>query len=126
MRPQHRGSPAPLLPTANRRLSVAESAGIMLPIMDALAAAHAVGIVHRDVKPENIILSRDRSGRFAPKLIDFGISKITSGDKGTLLSTGRALGTPLYMSPEQLRAEDDLDARTDVWAVGLVLFEILA
>src|SRR6266850_1942163 len=69
--------------TANRRLSVAESAAIMLPIMDALAAAHAVGIVHRDVKPENIILSRDRSGRLAPKLIDFGISKIISGDKGT-------------------------------------------
>ena len=78
------------------------------------------------MKPENIILSRDRSGRLAPKLIDFGISKITSGDKGTLLSTGRALGTPLYMSPEQLRAEDDLDARTDVWAVGVVLFEIFA
>jgi serine/threonine-protein kinase len=109
------------------RLPVAETAGILRPIMDALAAAHDAGVVHRDVKPENIILSTDRSGQSVPKLIDFGISKITEGEVAVMLQTGpRAVGTPLYMSPEQLRANQTIDRRTDVWAVGVVLFELLA
>jgi serine/threonine-protein kinase len=108
------------------RLSVSEAAEILRPIMEALAAAHELGIVHRDVKPENIILSTDRSGQRIPKLIDFGVSKLTEGDLSAMLQTGRAVGTPLYMSPEQLQADKSIDGRTDVWAMGVVLFEVLA
>jgi serine/threonine-protein kinase len=107
-------------------LSVAEAAAIMAPIMDGLAVAHEAGVIHRDVKPENIILAVEHGGQMVPKLIDFGISKITASDVAAMLETGRVLGTPLYMSPEQLRADADIDARTDVWAVGVVLFELLA
>jgi serine/threonine protein kinase len=112
--------------TAKTRLSVAEMAAIMIPVMDALACAHEAGVVHRDVKPENIILSVDRVGKELPKLIDFGISKIVEGNVAALVQTGRAVGTPLYMSPEQLRADETIDGRTDVWAVGVVIFELLA
>jgi serine/threonine-protein kinase len=108
------------------RLSVAEVAEILRPIMEALAAAHEMGIVHRDVKPENIILSTDRTGQRVPKLIDFGVSKLTEGGLPSLLQTGRAVGTPLYMSPEQLHADKLIDGRTDVWAMGVVLFEVLS
>jgi len=110
---------------AKGRFPVAEALSMLLPIMDGLAAAHQAGVVHRDVKPENIILSIDRAGREVPKLIDFGISKVIASEIASMLQTGRALGTPLYMSPEQLRAKE-VDGRADVWAVGVVLFELLA
>ena len=111
---------------ARGRFSVAEALATLAPILDALDAAHQAGVVHRDVKPENIILSVDRRGAEVPKLIDFGISKITVGELAELWQTGRAMGTPLYMAPEQLRAVELVDGRTDVWAVGVVLFELLA
>jgi serine/threonine-protein kinase len=111
---------------AKTHLSIAEAIAIMVPVMDALASAHDAGVVHRDVKPENIVLSVDRVGKEVPKLIDFGISKITVGEVTALVETGRAIGTPLYMSPEQLRANETIDGRSDVWAVGVVLFELLA
>jgi serine/threonine-protein kinase len=106
-------------------LSVAEAVALLTPIMEALAAAHEAGVVHRDVKPENIILASDRDGGEVPKLIDFGISKSTSDDIVAWLQTGRAMGTPAYMSPEQLKAADEVDGRADIWAVGVVLFELL-
>src|SRR5262249_9799106 len=79
---------------------------------------------------ENIVLSSDRAGQAIPKLIDFGISKLsgsaggagTAGSDGPVLLTGRALGTPVYMSPEQLRAEESIDGLSDPWAVGVVRF----
>jgi serine/threonine-protein kinase len=111
--------------SAKTRFSMAEAVEILVPIMNALAAAHDAGVVHRDVKPENIILSIDHHGRPVPTLIDFGISK-QADDVAVLLQTGRALGTPLYMSPEQLRADDSIDGRTDLWALGVVWFELLA
>jgi serine/threonine-protein kinase len=111
---------------AKKRLSPGEAAEILLPIMDALAAAHEAGVIHRDVKPENIIVSVDHAGQRVPKLIDFGISKVTVDGVAAMLQTGRALGTPVYMSPEQLRAQESIDGRSDVWAVGVVLFELLA
>lgn len=106
--------------------------GLVLPILRALAAAHEAGLVHRDVKPSNVFLAQvaDLGGdRVIPKLLDFGISKFTDAkpEEATLLTdTGAAVGTAAYMSPEQASAERDVDGRADVWAVGVMLYELLA
>jgi len=99
-------------------------------VASALAAAHAKGIVHRDVKPENVYLIRRGDADFV-KVVDFGISKAVKQGQGEdapdyrLTNTGLLLGTPLYMSPEQARGEEDLDQRVDVWALGVMLYECL-
>jgi eukaryotic-like serine/threonine-protein kinase len=106
------------------RLSAISAVQLLLPIADALATAHGKGIVHRDVKPENIFVARDESERKQPKLLDFGIASfVESGNKLTL--AGAVLGTPDYMSPEQARGENDADHRTDVWSFCVVLYELL-
>jgi serine/threonine protein kinase len=95
---------------------------------EALAEAHAAGIVHRDLKPQNLFLARMVGGTSKVKVLDFGVSKsietLTSGP-GALTSTRSMLGSPLYMAPEQMRSSRDVDARVDVWALGVVLFELL-
>jgi eukaryotic-like serine/threonine-protein kinase len=106
------------------RLSAISAVQLLLPIADALATAHGKGIVHRDVKPENIFVARDESERKQPKLLDFGIASfVESGNKLTL--AGAVLGTPDYMSPEQARGENETDHRTDVWSFCVVLYELL-
>jgi serine/threonine protein kinase len=95
---------------------------------EAVAEAHAAGIVHRDLKPQNLFLARMVGGTSKVKVLDFGVSKsietLTSGP-GALTSTRSMLGSPLYMAPEQMRSSRDVDARVDVWALGVVLFELL-
>jgi len=105
------------------RLSVAKACAVLLPILEALDAAHRAGVIHRDVKPENIFLTHRQSGEPEPKLIDFGVSKVMARELAVELSTQKPIGTPLYMSPEQLRVEDDIDERSDVWSMGVVLYE---
>lgn len=96
-------------------------------ICDALGAAHARGIVHRDLKPENIFLAR-RGEIERVKVLDFGISKVKSADAEAvrMTRTGQLVGTPLYMSPEQARGEQEIDARVDIYALGVILFEMLS
>jgi serine/threonine protein kinase len=111
----------------HKRLGIQDAAAILAPIMRALGAAHQAGIVHRDVKPENIVLTRAISGETVPKLIDFGVAKMHStGHARHLTQVGLLLGTASYMSPEQARGTHAVDARTDVWAVGAILFELLS
>ncbi|HET6281804.1 MAG TPA: serine/threonine-protein kinase [Polyangia bacterium] len=111
-------------------LPVERSLRIARQVASALDAAHAKGIFHRDVKPENVYLIRRADADFV-KVVDFGISKAVKpgGDEGAdvyrLTHTGLLLGTPLYMSPEQARGEEDLDHRVDIWALGVMLYECL-
>jgi serine/threonine-protein kinase len=115
------------LKAAGGKLPPTEAIEVMVPILGALAAAHEHGVVHRDIKPENIFLTKDSTGRVVPKLIDFGVSKVLEpGQSGAQTGAGTALGTPRYMAPEQLRGEPDVDARADVWSVGVVLYELLS
>src|SRR4051812_6224607 len=100
---------------------------ILAQTASALAAAHAKGIVHRDIKPENLFILRRKDQDFV-KVVDFGISKsLRASDEAEeqprLTQTGMVLGTPLYMSPEQARGDDELDARVDVYALGVIMYE---
>ena len=99
---------------------------LMLPIAEAVAGVHESGIVHRDLKPGNIFLARVGK-KTIPKLLDFGISQLSdTSDASRITTTGVALGTPAYMAPEQVMAQKDLDARVDVWALGVILYEMVA
>jgi len=109
-------------------LPVPEAVEYVLQVCEALSFAHARGIVHRDVKPENIFLIESKEGLPYVKVLDFGISKgaLTAHvPNESVIKTGSLLGTPAYMSPEQIRATAAVDARSDIWALGIVLYEIL-
>jgi serine/threonine-protein kinase len=105
-------------------LPIAEVVAWMLEICSAMAEAHALGIVHRDLKPSNLFLAED-DGRRRVKVLDFGISKAATEQQMTTL-TRSVLGTPQYMSPEQVRSAKHVDWRTDIWSLGVVLYELLA
>jgi len=113
------------------KLPLAAVAALLAPVADALKAAHDKGIVHRDLKPDNIFLAK-LGDAVAPKILDFGIAKVVdpaaiiAETQGGATNTGSILGTPHYMSLEQAMSEKDIDARADIWAFGVILFEALA
>lgn len=110
-------------------LPIQEVVDYVLQACEAIAEAHALGLVHRDIKPLNIFLESRADGSTRVKVLDFGLSKAiagSDGDEGSLTATGMIGGTPHYMSPEQIRSLKDVDARTDVWSIGVLLFECLA
>jgi serine/threonine protein kinase len=114
--------------TANGgRVPVTQAVPILQGILAGLAAAHAQGIVHRDLKPDNVFLTRAPRGTFVVKVLDFGIAKVmdAAGGMGSRTRTGMLLGTPAYMSPEQIRNARDVDQRADLWSAGVMFYEML-
>lgn len=107
------------------KLPFDEVATLLCPVIDAIAEAHARDVVHRDIKPENVFLTTGAGKQPVAKLLDFGISKVrTAGVRAT--EVGVMMGTPAYMPPEQVQGARDADPRSDVWALGVMLFELLS
>jgi serine/threonine-protein kinase len=116
------------------KLDLEEAIDLTLPFLSALAHAHRAGVVHRDLKPDNVFLATDPDGHVIPKVLDFGVSKMagaadqaarSSGDSRPLTLDGVLLGTPSFMSPEQVRGARDVDARSDVFSAGILFTMML-
>jgi eukaryotic-like serine/threonine-protein kinase len=111
-------------------LPLDQTVDFVLQACEAIAEAHALGIVHRDLKPANLFIVRGADAMHAVKVLDFGISKATgpasSGQNVGLTRTAAVMGSPLYMSPEQMTASRNVDTRTDLWAIGVIVYELLA
>lgn len=103
-------------------MTESQIADLVLQACEALAEAHAAGIVHRDLKPANLFLARRPDGSEALKILDFGISKISTSS--VLTKSQTLVGSPYYMSPEQLESAQDVDARADIWAAGVIMYEL--
>lgn len=108
------------------RLPAVQVAAIGFQVASALAAAHAAGIIHRDLKPANVFLHSDADLGTSVKVLDFGVSKLVADRGATTTTTGAAVGSPAYMSPEQATAQAGTDHRTDLWSLGVLLYEAAA
>jgi serine/threonine-protein kinase len=109
-------------------LPIEQAVDFVLQACEAIAEAHALGIVHRDLKPANLFCIRRADGRLSIKVLDFGISKMSQfGGPGPSAMTHASalMGSPFYMSPEQMRSAREVNAQTDIWAIGIILFELL-
>jgi len=108
-------------------LPIEEATSFVLQACEAIAEAHSYGIVHRDLKPANLFLAQQPDGSSKIKVLDFGISKMTiqGSTDPSLTRTSSMMGSPLYMSPEQMRSTRNVDARADIWALGVILYELL-
>jgi serine/threonine-protein kinase len=106
-----------------RRLPIAEALRILVPVADALATAHLAGVVHRDLKPENVFLAvaSDRDAP-VPKVLDFGLSLLRDA---RMTAKNELFGTPAYMPPESMKGSKEVDERADVWALGVMLYELV-
>jgi len=110
-----------------RRLPIGRAADICLQACRGMEAAHQAGIIHRDLKPQNLFICRRADGTDLVKVLDFGVAKLQSHEGHTTITgAGTVLGTPLYMSPEQARGDERVDHRTDVYALGAILYEMLS
>jgi serine/threonine-protein kinase len=109
------------------RMGAIRAVQIVLPLADGIRCAHEKGIVHRDIKPENVFLATDTFGRLQPKLLDFGIAKVdVRSNSARITQLGAVLGSPEFMSPEQARGQQDIDERTDIWSMCVMLYEMIS
>jgi serine/threonine protein kinase len=109
-------------------LLVQDAVDYLLQASEAIAEAHSIGIIHRDLKPSNLFLTRRRDRSLHVKVLDFGISKLVSTSSqsdNAMTRTSTMMGSPLYMSPEQMTSVKDVDSRSDIWALGVILFEFV-
>ncbi|HXK20459.1 MAG TPA: serine/threonine-protein kinase, partial [Polyangiaceae bacterium] len=115
---------------ASGPLAVGDAVDYVLQAAEAIAEAHSIGIVHRDLKPSNLFLTRRRDRTPHVKVLDFGISKVSgsslSGSDNAMTRTSAMMGSPLYMSPEQMTSVRDVDGRSDIWALGIILYELIS
>ena len=112
----------------NGPLPIPDAVGAVLQACEAIAEAHEVGIVHRDLKPSNLFAVQSMDGVSTIKVLDFGISKMASAlsaHEPGLTASGSTMGSPGYMSPEQVRSSKDVDGRSDIWALGVILYELI-
>jgi serine/threonine-protein kinase len=118
-----------VLPEAEGNLPIETAVDWILEALEAVAQAHALGIVHRDLKPSNLFLAKRQDGSSVIKVLDFGISKATNPadikEDAAVTSTQTLLGSPAYMSPEQIRSSKHVDARADIWSMGVILYKLL-
>jgi serine/threonine-protein kinase len=120
-----RGKSLATLLAQSGSVAIEDAVTLALDVLSALAHAHGAGIVHRDLKPENIFLAVDPDGVVTPKILDFGISKLRFPEVSQITRQGEMLGTPSYMSPEQVRG-GEIDARSDLFNVGILLYEMIS
>jgi eukaryotic-like serine/threonine-protein kinase len=110
-------------------LPLEQAVDFLLQACEAIAEAHSIGIIHRDLKPANLFVAQLPGGVQSVKVLDFGISKLTgmsaSGARASDTKTSTMMGSPLYMSPEQMQSSKDVDTRADLWALGVILYELL-
>jgi hypothetical protein len=111
--------------SAKGALEPSTAVGFVLQACEAVAEAHSIGIIHRDLKPTNLFLTRRIDGSLLVKVLDFGIAKRVEAENGVSLTGTLLVGSPPYMSPEQMRASAELDARTDIWSLGICLYELM-
>lgn len=97
----------------------------VLQALHAIEEAHALGIIHRDLKPANLFLAKGAASEWIVKVLDFGISKVEQGGAENMTGTTDVLGSPVYMAPEQMRSSRDVDARADIWSLGIIVYELL-
>jgi serine/threonine-protein kinase len=109
-------------------IAIDDAVDYVLQACDAMAEAHALGIVHRDLKPANLFLTQRSDGSAVVKVLDFGISKVNVPDTADagLTKTSAVMGSPYYMSPEQMKSSRDVDSRSDVWSLGVILYELVS
>jgi len=105
-------------------LPIADAVEYVLQACEAMIEAHEGGIIHRDLKPENLFLSRNGQARTV-KILDFGISRVSHPGEMRVTQTQSSFGTPLYMSPEQVRSTKNVDQRTDIWSLGVIFYELV-
>ena len=123
-----RGPTSPQVCEARGRLPVTEAVDYIMQGLDAVAEAHVNGVVHRDLKPSNMFVAEEAEG-LVLKVLDFGISKESGdllGPDAKLTQSQTIIGSPLYMSPEQIRSSRSVDVRSDLWSFGVILYELLA
>ncbi|MFT3769335.1 MAG: serine/threonine-protein kinase [Minicystis sp.] len=111
-----------------KTLPAAEAVDYILQACEAIAEAHAIGIIHRDLKPANLFLTARADGSPLVKVLDFGLSKVTGPNafEASLTQANTIMGSPFYMSPEQVRSLKGLDKRSDIWSLGVILYQLLA